>query len=666
LRGAGAASVTPNQVRAGKVRGGIGLAHAFSGTCCLDFDDLEQSAMWFFEEHGIDVHALLNAYDAVQIRSGRQNRGKLLYRLPAGIAPLITVKVPECGLELRCATRDGKTVQDVLPPTIHPTTLNAYQWGGAGDWHNLPELPPDVLAVWKLLEANVDPAREGAGVPEGDPDADPMVQHLDAGNWVRAKLRDGTRHIRCPFEHEHESFKKTGKPGTVGDCSYFPAATGGYAQGHFHCLHTTCADRTDEDFVGAVGYNPHAVYAAEQSPIVDEANTAPAWPAMVRDSKGRIEATIDNLNKALRHEGMATMRLAYDAFRDEIMFSTDQGSNWQAFKDTDYVTLRVVMERCGFKPIGRELIRDVVAKVAEDNGFDSAQVWLNEKVPAWDGVPRIDRFLTTHFGAGDSDYVRAIGRYTWTAMAGRILDPGCQADMVPVLIGDQGARKSTGVKEMAPAVDFFCEISLSDKEDDLSRKMRGTLVAEIGELRGLHSKEIEHIKQFVTRRHEIWTPKFKEFTTRFPRRLVFIGTTNQAEFLADETGNRRWLPTPVGQVDVEAITRDRIQLWAEARDAFLMDGVAWSDAERLARNQHHKHMISDIWEEPIREWIESQSASFYRLNDVMQFALNLNINQVARREELRVGRILRLMGLEKHQRREGEKVIKVWAKRCAF
>ncbi|MCX7143685.1 MAG: hypothetical protein NT123_22100, partial [Proteobacteria bacterium] len=103
-----------------------------------------------------------------------------------------------------------------------------------------------------------------------------------------------------------------------------------------------------------------------------EASTALApepWPALARDKQGRIEAIVDNVSKSLRHEGMVKMRLAYDQFRDEIMYSTDAGRNWAPFKDVDYVTLRITLERRGFKPIGRELIRDVVSRVAEDKAL---------------------------------------------------------------------------------------------------------------------------------------------------------------------------------------------------------------------------------------------------------------------------------------------------------
>jgi hypothetical protein len=76
-------------------------------------------------------------------------RSSLLYRVP-GIMP--TVQPDGSGLELRCASRDGSTVQDVLPPSIHPETGKPYEL--LGDIAQIPEIPPALLVVWQsLLEA---------------------------------------------------------------------------------------------------------------------------------------------------------------------------------------------------------------------------------------------------------------------------------------------------------------------------------------------------------------------------------------------------------------------------------------------------------------------------------------------------------------------------------
>lgn len=131
---------------------GIGLAHAYSGTMALDIDHWETAAL-MLTDRGIDLEALYRAPDAVIVDSGRAGRGKLLYAMPFGLA-LQTKKIAHQGqtiYELRCGTSNGLTVQDVLPPSIHPDTHQPYRWAGNGHWSRLPEIPPELLTWWMEL-----------------------------------------------------------------------------------------------------------------------------------------------------------------------------------------------------------------------------------------------------------------------------------------------------------------------------------------------------------------------------------------------------------------------------------------------------------------------------------------------------------------------------------
>ena len=133
---------------------GVGLLHVQSRTCALDVDDLGEAHHWL-ESKGIDLGALLQHDDAVQIISGKENRAKLIYRLPKGHDPLPTKRITDREgrvlFELRCASNTGSSLQDVLPPTIHPETMQPYAWGGAGSFDILPELPELLLALWSEL-----------------------------------------------------------------------------------------------------------------------------------------------------------------------------------------------------------------------------------------------------------------------------------------------------------------------------------------------------------------------------------------------------------------------------------------------------------------------------------------------------------------------------------
>jgi predicted P-loop ATPase len=290
-------------------------------------------------------------------------------------------------------------------------------------------------------------------------------------------------------------------------------------------------------------------------------------------------------------------------------------------------------------------------------------VWLTEVVPPWDGVPRISRLShPRYFATEDTPYTRAVGEYVMTAQAGRVLDPGCKADMVPVLVGPQGVRKSSGIAAMSPAEDFFAEFDLEAKDEDKARKMRGCLVGELAELRGLQTRDRESILAWITRRFEEWTPKFKEYTVKLARRCVFWGSTNDDEFLSDPTGERRWLPLMVvGMVDTAAIVRDRLQLWAEAREVYLECGVLYARAERLAKAEHHKFKVVDSWSPRIAAWLDEpwevdsdetpRTSGRLLADDVLTDCLGLQSAKITKRDQMRVAGILRELGMEKVQKR---------------
>lgn len=196
------------------------------------------------------------------------------------------------------------------------------------------------------------------------------------------------------------------------------------------------------------------------------------------------------------------------------------------------------------------------------------------------------------------------------------------------------------------------------RDDDLARRLRGVLVGELGELRGIGSREADAIKQWISRTHEEWTPKFQEYKTTFARRCVFFGTSNNDQALVDDgAGLRRWLPMHVGQTDLAALEADREQLWAEARERFLESGVAWEQADRLAAQARADSTNVDPWLEPVRQWLlghdfedadtgEVQPRYMGALitTDVAAGALGIPAKNCGPVEQRRIGQVLRVLG----------------------
>jgi predicted P-loop ATPase len=573
---------------------------------------------------------------------------------------------------------------------MHPSG-ERYQWNGT----SLPEMPVldeaglnaltsmlemcfgvdwpadrggKVLSGWKIAREKRD-GQDRAGLDAG---ADEVASWL-VDNWeVYDEGGDGQLFIECPFAVSH-----TTDSGPT-SCCYYPAGTGGYAQGHFVCLHAHCTAREDRDFLDATGYS-RAAFAdlvvvagggddPKPSPKPADQPSAPARLVLARDKQGRIEPTADNLVKMLSHRDWVGRWLAFDDFQDEIIWAPAEHewdeAQWRSFTDTDYVDVRIALERRGMKPMGHELLRSTVLRAAMDHRIDTAQEWL--KRLQWDGVERLESFCIIGWGWQASDYSRAVGRYVWTALAGRVIEPGVQADMAPILVGPQGLRKTSSIMAMAPAEEHYVSIPLDARDDDTSRRLRGKLVGELEELRGLNSRAIEEIKAWITRRVEGWIPKYREFENTFKRRLLFFGSTNEDEFLADPTGERRWLPGLCGALDIDWIRENRDQLWAEGAAKFRLGGVDWQDAEQLGMAEHHNFKITDAWEAPVERWlIEPQMDGKLpgdgpvTLSEALSGAVNVPLQHQDRAKEMRMSKVFGHLGWKR--KRVGPTDARFWA-----
>lgn len=588
--------------------------------------------------------------------------GPLQWRTRAGSPRrLALVRVPGTMQKVVVKTKHGMVEflangQQCIVAGTHPKGMR-YEWLGGpptGDGVSAAEF--DALRELVALEHGVEApvaarAALSVGARSAADIADPDVAWLEAKGWVTDWAADGRVDVRCPWEAEHTS--DTGASST----SYYPAGVGGQAQAGFKCLHAHCASRGIFDFRRAVGLDdpqddfevlePVAVATVGPAPVVGEPEPEEDWPQLSRDKNGKIEALIDDVCKAVACRGMSGVRLAKDTFRDQEMVDDGRGA-WRIADDNTNTDLRRALQRRGFKHIPSEMMRDAMKQCYRDNSFDSAMEWARGLV--WDGTPRVAHFWQRYYQVEDSAYAQAVSTYTWTALAARLLEPGAKCDMVPVLVGIQGAGKTSSIEVISPIDEAFAEIDMSKKDDDLARQIKGKLVCELAELRGLSSRESESIKAWISRRFEEWIPKYEEKATRYGRRCIFFGTANGDEILDDPTGERRWLPMRVGTVDVAAVARDRDQLWAEGIALFRQQGVAWREAYALAKAQHADFKVVDAWQERIEAWLEGDDFDGPRADSGVQYAqifasaLGLRTGEQNRVARERVRRVMTNLG----------------------
>jgi predicted P-loop ATPase len=216
------------------------------------------------------------------------------------------------------------------------------------------------------------------------------------------------------------------------------------------------------------------------------------------------------------------------------------------------------------------------------------------------------------FGAEDNAFTRAAARKWACAAVARVFRPGCQMDNMLVLVGGQGIGKSRFPKIMAKDPTWFSDsVPNMDGNKSSFEPLRGKWIIEIAELAATKRSEMDAIKNFVTKPVDSYRPAYGEVLEDFPRQCVFWGTTNDAEFLKDRTGDRRFWPVEVAGVDhgrMNGLENEVDQLWAEAVVRWRAGESLWMDTpelQRLAAEAQATHSAQDEQVGQILEFLDT-------------------------------------------------------------
>jgi predicted P-loop ATPase len=333
---------------------------------------------------------------------------------------------------------------------------------------------------------------------------------------------------------------------------------------------------------------------------------------------------------------------------------------WQ---HADIALLVAYMQRVWSPRFATQVIEQAMAGECSTNRFHPVRDYLASL--KWDGKERVDTWLHVAFGTPNDDYHAAVGRKFLAAAVRRVLQPGIKFDSLLVLEGFQGIGKSRACQALAGPKWFSDALPHDLGSRDAALGLMGKWVIELGELDSLIRTEVETVKAFLSRETDRYrAPYAKNFEER-PRQGVLIGTTNQADYLRDSTGNRRFWPVKCEKAEHAWIEEVRDQLWAEAT-LIEADGeplwLAEESLNRTARIKQAERLSEDPWAERIRNWIIEGSRHEIRTALVLQHGLNLETSQCTRAAEMRVANVLRSDGwlLHIHRPPNALKTIRSW------
>lgn len=321
---------------------------------------------------------------------------------------------------------------------------------------------------------------------------------------------------------------------------------------------------------------------------------------MVKDKSKIYYKNTENMSRVISKHPEFTGTFRFDAYRDVVERKVN--GVWRPMEDWDAVDIqtKISVLFSDFANIGKDTVYDAIMKVAYDHTIDSGADYLRSLT--WDGEARLNSWISKAYHTADDEYHQSIASNWVKGMVKRIIHPGSKFDYVLVLEGEQGIRKSTSLLTLAGELGHV-ETTMSTEQKDFFMQFLGNAIVEFSEGETLSRTETKRLKAIITVQIDKFRAPYGRAIVPHPRRCVFAMTTNQSEYLKDETGNRRWLPVAVvGNVDLKWIEENREQILAEAYARVMKGETTWEFPEEEMLLQQSLRRIQDPNADPVVNW----------------------------------------------------------------
>lgn len=389
-------------------------------------------------------------------------------------------------------------------------------------------------------------------------------------------------------------------------------------------------------------------------------------PSILVEDDGSIRATYTN---ALLLLEMQAWGFAYDVTTGAYIFRAESlpwsvASFGRMMDDKLVIEIRDFLHYNTDAEFTKQHIWEAVETLCQKNAVVPFAEFL-ESLPEWDGIQRVPSWLTDYWGValpedtdGDNvnerewkqkqrEYVSAVGSLTLVGAVKRTYEPGCKFDTMLVLEGEVQGKGKSGMLQILGG-EFYSDPDIKDVNDkDTVQKTQGKTIIEWAELDVATRSDLNRMKAYSSRQVDRIRPPYGRAVQDFPRRGIFIATTNESIYLQDPTGNRRYLPVETHELKPDDLRRDRLQLWAEALAMYraefsvVLPEALWD----VARVIQSSRTVEDPWEELVVNYLaDKPEATFMTTAAILRDAIEMEEAQMRNADSKRVGGILRRLG----------------------
>lgn len=347
---------------------------------------------------------------------------------------------------------------------------------------------------------------------------------------------------------------------------------------------------------------------------------------------------------------------------------TDIGEPW---KDRDFRRVRDWLRFQFDVSFSVDKVADCLISFAMHRSYNPVRDYLESL--EWDGQPRLKTWLRTYLQASltfhqTEEYLRIVGTKWMIAAVSRAINPGCKADNMIVLEGGQGTGKSTAC-EILGKHKYYSDTELQlGRGSDPYLQVMGVWIYEIAELNAIVRAEATAVKSFTTSKEDKFRRPYGKTVEKVPRRAIFIGTTNDSDYIRDSTGGRRYWPVQIEGTRFKELERDVDQLWAEAY-RLQQDGHPHflnAYEKTICEPLQADRIPTDAWAEYVCNYIQNGTGANpgplrqVTPSQVLTEALGFEPKAIHRGHVIRIGDIMRQLDWTKTRPRKGGKKISVW------
>ena len=304
-------------------------------------------------------------------------------------------------------------------------------------------------------------------------------------------------------------------------------------------------------------------------------------------------------------------------------------------------------------------IQDMQRVIESDyvSNYDPFRFYL-ERLPKWNeekGDYILELSLTVNV-KGDGDEQILFYQYLkkWlVAMVAGWVEPAVVNNVMLVLIGEQGAYKTTWFSHLLPPElqpYFYTKTNsgMVSKDDLLTLSQYGLMCWE--ELDSMQQKELNKLKAAMTMPSINERAAYARYHENRPHLASFCGTGNNVQFLSDPTGTRRWLPFEVANSDSPLSSPFNYEgIYAQAYSLYCQGFRYWFDRTEIERLTKHNQQFetsqsaNELIDEHFRKPVGIEGGDFLPASLILQLVGGVNMRELS---AATLGRALSSMGFE--------------------